>query len=67
MVTWCPIREASRISVSFTRPLVLEVVHTKQQIYRGSEANNQLEPVFVPSRHHVFGPAPYFWGVFRGI
>ena len=35
----------SRISVSFTRSLALQAVHTKRQIYRGSQANNPLEPV----------------------
>ena len=35
----------SRISVSFTRSLAEQAVHTKLQIYRGSQANNPLEPV----------------------
>ena len=35
----------SRISVSFTRSLARRAVNTKMQIYRGSPANNLLEPV----------------------
>ena len=35
----------SRISVGFTRSLAQQAVNTKMQIYRGSQANNPLEPV----------------------
>ena len=35
----------NRISVSFTRSLALQAVHTKRQIHRGSQANNPLEPM----------------------
>ena len=36
----------SRISVSFTLSPVLQAVHTKRHIYRGSDTNNPLKPVF---------------------
>ena len=41
---FCVVLE-ERISVSFTRSLAEQAVHTKLQIYRGSQANNPLEPV----------------------
>ena len=35
----------SRTSVGFTGSLAQQAVNTKMQIYRGSQANNPLEPV----------------------